>query len=661
MERAQLSKSSFFAALERLDHLEDTDDEEENSFERFAARKPSKIPIPPAAAATVSLSQKPPVLVRANTDPKPSSSDKPEESKAETGIKNPRRFEQSNSPGVRTLERVSTTGSMPDTRSGGPVSKKRKPNKNTKVVPEDQQIFKDLVFFFFPNSDTSPPRRLRIQRAQEYGAQWAREGSDRVTHVIVDKSLSYQDLLTHLKLDTFPKNVIIVNEVYPSDCIKFSSVLSPHYGRFCVEGTPVATAKKIPVAPEASPAEAESESADSLPHSQEDVQRNVGPALTVTPSEPVQDSAPNIAHNPEPRERDALDDIIDESKATSHLPLDSFDSPDEDTDGSDNESTASESDRARKTPKAPRMERTESWAKSIACMQKFDPGTRNNSVNNKTIEILQQIQTEKIVTRKQAQAIPGIGERLADKIEEIVLTNRLRQYDNTNYTAEDRILQEFLGVYGAGLSQASKWLAQGYRTLNDLLERAPLSTNQRIGVEHYNDFMQRIPRKEVEAHGAIVRKAVQSVDCDMQVIIAGSYRRGALNSGDVDVLITKPTATLEQIRCLMTDTVIPQLFKDGFLQAGLATSKKHDHDGSKWHGASSLLVAQSGGALIYSFMRLLARKKGLCLNQRGLYANVLRDAQQVKINPGQLLESRDERRIFALLEVPWRPAEQRIC
>ncbi|KAJ5939649.1 hypothetical protein N7466_002783 [Penicillium verhagenii] len=721
MERAQLSKSSFFAALERLDHLEDTDDEEEDSFERFAARKPSKIPIPTAAAATVSLSPEPPVLVRANTDPKPSSANNPEKSKEETGIKNPHRVEQSNSLGVRALERVSTTGSMPDTKSGGPVSKKRKPNKNTKVVPEDQQIFRDLVFFFFPNSDTSPPRRLRIQRAQEYGAQWAREGSDKVTHVIVDKSLSYQDLLTHLKLETFPKNVIIVNEVYPSDCIKFRTVLSPHYGRFCVEGTPVVTAKKIP---EASPAEAESESADSLPvkkskreekkeqtptqDSQEDVPRNVGPVLTSPPSEPVQESAPNIARNPEPRERDALDDIIDESKATSHLPLDSFDSPDEDTDGSDNDSTASESDRARKTPKAPRIERTESWAKSMACMQKFDPGTQNESANNKTIEILQQMcdyyertgdnwrnlayrkginalrrQTEKIVTRKQARAIPGIGERLADKIEEIVLTNRLRQYDNTSYTAEDRILQEFLGVYGAGLSQASKWLAQGYRTLNDLLERAPLSTNQRIGVEHYNDFMQRIPRKEVEAHGAIVRKAVQSVDCDMQVIIAGSYRRGALNSGDVDVLITKPTATLEQIRCLMTDTVIPQLFKDGFLQAGLATSKKHDHDGSKWHGASSLpgssiwrridLLfvpgAEFGAALIYftgndifnRSMRLLARKKGLCLNQRGLFANVLRDAQRVKINPGQLLESRDERRIFALLKVPWRPAEQRIC
>lgn len=341
-------------------------------------------------------------------------------------------------------------------------------------------------------------------------------------------------------------------------------------------------------------------------------------------------------------------------------------------------------------------------------MQKYDPDMHSNNPNSKTIEVLQQMcdyyertadhwrnfayrkginalrrQTEKIVTQKQARAIPDIGERLAGKIEEIVLTNRLRQFDNTNYTAEDRILQEFMGVYGAGLSQASQWLAQGYRSVSDLLEKANLTTNQRIGVEHYHDFMQRIPRKEVEAHGAFVRKAVQSVDCDMQVIIAGSYRRGALSSGDIDVLITKPDASLDQIRSLMKDTVIPKLFEDGFLQVGLATSQKHDHDGSKWHGASTLpgspiwrridLLfvpgAEVGAALLYftgndifnRSMRLLARKRGLFLNQRGLYENVRRDAQRVKVDPGRLLESRDEHRIFSLLGVPWRPPEQRIC
>lgn len=57
---------------------------------------------------------------------------------------------------------------------------------------------------FFPNSDVSPLRRLRIQRAQEYGALWARTWGDNVTHVIVDKGLAFQEVLKHLCLETFP-------------------------------------------------------------------------------------------------------------------------------------------------------------------------------------------------------------------------------------------------------------------------------------------------------------------------------------------------------------------------------------------------------------------------------------------------------------------------
>ncbi|KAJ5637514.1 DNA polymerase family X [Penicillium lividum] len=724
----QLSKRSFFEALERLDHLDD-DEDEEDPLERLITRKPSKIPIP--TTAVVSVCPEPRALgtlgsVR-NSDSKQSSTDELETLKTKTlGAKNPRRIEQPTDSKVKTVQRFHTTGSMPDLKSGGPASKKRKPNKNIKVVSEDQQIFKGLVFFFFPNNDVSPSRRLRIQRAQEYGAQWAQDKLNEVTHIIVDKGLSYQDILAHMKLETFSENVILVNEVYPSDCIRFRSVLSPSYDRFRVEGTPVAAENEI-----ATPTAAQPDS-DSLPLKESKREKRQAQASTQQtqenslPTSPTQSGAQYPAQSPastelhiEPvenvadaatRERDTFDDVIDELKAISHLPLDSFDFADEGEDEVDfgNESTASESERPRKTQEAPRDERSESWAKSFACMQKFDPNTRSNNPNSKTIEILQQMcdyyermadnwrnfayrkainvlrrQKEQITTRKQARAIPGIGERLAAKIEEIVLTNRLRQLENNNYTIENRILQEFLGIYGAGLSQASKWLAQGHRSLSDLLEKATLTANQRIGVEHYHDFKQRIPRKEVEEHGAIVRRAVQSVDHGMQVIIAGSYRRGALNSGDVDVLITKPDASLEQIRSLMRDTVIPKLFQDGFLQVGLATSRKHDKDGSKWHGASTLpgspiwrridLLfvpgAEFGAALIYftgndifnRSMRLLAHKKGLCLNQRGLYTNVLRDAQRVKVNPGRLLESRDERRIFSLLGLPWRPPEHRIC
>lgn len=339
-------------------------------------------------------------------------------------------------------------------------------------------------------------------------------------------------------------------------------------------------------------------------------------------------------------------------------------------------------------------------------MRKFDPNASRDNPNARTIEVLKEMldyytrnadqwrtmayrravstlrnQKDKIATRKQALALPGIGTRLADKIEEIVCTNHLRRLDHANSSPEDLVIQEFLGVYGAGLAQATKWAAQGYRSLEDLRNKATLTPNQRIGVEHYHDFSQRIPRKEVEAHGAIVRRVVQTADKDMQVIVSGSYRRGARDSGDIDCLITKPGALLDQVRTLVMTVIVPKLFEEGFLQVGLATSHRHN-DGSKWHGASCLPGSkvwrridllfvpgpELGAALLYftgndifnRSMRLLARKKQMCLNQHGLFGDVLRTGQ-VKTNPGRLLEALDERRIFALLGVPWRKPEERIC
>lgn len=56
-------------------------------------------------------------------------------------------------------------------------------------------------------------RRLRIQRAQEYGAFWARSWGENITHVIVDKGLKYQDILCHLKLGTFPVSITLSDAV----------------------------------------------------------------------------------------------------------------------------------------------------------------------------------------------------------------------------------------------------------------------------------------------------------------------------------------------------------------------------------------------------------------------------------------------------------------
>lgn len=339
-------------------------------------------------------------------------------------------------------------------------------------------------------------------------------------------------------------------------------------------------------------------------------------------------------------------------------------------------------------------------------MHRHDGTTTNSNLNAKTIGILQQMldyyertadqwrclayrkaigalrkEKEKVVSKDQAMKIRGIGERLASKIEEIVWTHRLRRLEYTNLEPNDVLLSQFTKIYGAGFAQASKWISQGYKSLDDLRQRANLTTNQRLGLDHYDDFLQRIPRTEVEKHGEIVRQSVLKADPSYQIIIGGSYRRGAPNCGDIDVIITKDGASLDEINRLVLDIVVPDLYEQDFLKAHLAVSSRVD--GSKWHGASALpgnpvwrridllFVPgdELGAALIYftgndvfnRSLRLLASKKGMCLNQKGLFADILRRPDRLKLNGGHLLESRDERQIFELLGVPWRPPHHRIC
>lgn len=290
----------------------------------------------------------------------------------------------------------------------------------------------------------------------------------------------------------------------------------------------------------------------------------------------------------------------------------------------------------------------------------------------KAISQLKQ-QTVKICTKADAAELPGIGSRLADKIEEIVLTQRLQCLDSALSEPTDNVLQEFLKVYGIGVAQAERWIQQGCRTLEDL-RKLPLTRNQMIGLDHYDDFNGRIPRAEMDQHDSLVRAEIGKIDPSIEAMIGGSYRRGSSDSGDVDFIITKPRADTSDICRIMLEKVIPHLFRLGYLQAGLAVPTTTT--GSKWQGAATLPGttvwrridflfvpgAELGAALIYftgndifnRSIRMLARERGMRLNQHGLWRNVPPATKKKKqLDQGELVEAAEERRIFDILGVPW--------
>jgi DNA polymerase beta len=58
---------------------------------------------------------------------------------------------------------------------------------------------------------------------------------------------------------------------------------------------------------------------------------------------------------------------------------------------------------------------------------------------------------------------------------------------------------------------------------------------------YFDDFAKKIPRAEIEAVEQVVKKHFEAFDPELQVTFCGSFRRGKTESGDMDVLVSKPS------------------------------------------------------------------------------------------------------------------------
>jgi DNA polymerase IV len=497
---------------------------------------------------------------------------------------------------------------------------------------------------------------------------------------------------------------VVVNDVWLTESIGYKEMRDTDAKRFRVQGSVDAAVEKISMAAqmrESVEKDAEQAAGKASGRNEE----NLVELQTSTASS--RRDTPALLDESNNESGDALGDVICEMNDMRDMPLD-LDDDHTTTASTSFDSSDSDSNRSGRPPQRKRPKKM-FVRNQFTCMEKHDGSSKDTNPNARTIEVLQKMasyydrigdswrtlayrrcmtalrrESRLVATKEQAFQIPNIGERLAAKIEEIVTTNTMRRLESTATDLNDQILHLFMGIYQVGYPSASKWIAQGHRTLEDLKTKADLTPNQHIGVEHYDDFLQRIPRAEVAQHAEIVWKALREVDPGLQGIVGGSYRRGNTESGDIDMLITKEDASLANIRTTILETVVPKLIESGFLKAALATGTARSDSGSKWHGASALprpgapwrridLLfvpwSELGAALIYftgndifnRSMRLLSSKKGMRLNQRGLYADVMWGQRRERITEGRLLEGHSEEKIFEILGVPWRPPEHRKC
>nr|XP_019044000.1 hypothetical protein I302_07280 [Kwoniella bestiolae CBS 10118]OCF22930.1 hypothetical protein I302_07280 [Kwoniella bestiolae CBS 10118] len=283
-----------------------------------------------------------------------------------------------------------------------------------------------------------------------------------------------------------------------------------------------------------------------------------------------------------------------------------------------------------------------------------------------------------ITTGAQARAIPGIGQSLADRIDEFLSGAQGRAfYENTE---QARCIALFKDIYGVGRQNANDLYRLGARTIDDLRSgRFALTAGQMIGLQLYEDLKARIPRNECKDIFEIIRSEAQAIDDQLWVEIMGSYRRGQETSGDVDILITRNGG--EDGKKGVLGELVQRLKRRGLITHDLGTPSDWNAPEAKWMGVGRLGTVHKhrridilcipfehwGAALLYftepytnlddqfnRSMRLYARKTGFSLNQRGLYKGVLRGKDGLKQTEGELVASRTEQDIFNALGLRWR-------
>lgn len=180
-------------------------------------------------------------------------------------------------------------------------------------------------------------------------------------------------------------------------------------------------------------------------------------------------------------------------------------------------------------------------------------------------------QLPRVENIEQIRNVRGIGESIREKIDEILRTGSLKKLSYFKNDPKIAAITELAKIWGVGEKTAIKFMKQGFRSVADLRARGDsiLNPQQKIGLKHYEEFMVKIPRAEIEEILSIVQQNVHEDFPGVECMVCGSYRRGKPSSGDVDIIIVPPEGQ-EELSDTALCRIVDRLTVSGFLTDHLA-------------------------------------------------------------------------------------------
>jgi DNA polymerase/3'-5' exonuclease PolX len=263
---------------------------------------------------------------------------------------------------------------------------------------------------------------------------------------------------------------------------------------------------------------------------------------------------------------------------------------------------------------------------------------------------------------------PGIGEAIMKKVKEFAETGTLRLLEKE----KENPVNMLTDVYGIGPKKAKDLISAGITNISQLKEQKDkvLNAVQKVGLQYYEDILERIPRSEIDEYSAIFDKTFAKKTETDKYEIVGSYRRGAKTSGDIDVIITSDTGkTFDQfIDDLVKQKIILEILSRGKSKCLVITRL---NDSARARRVDFLYTTPqeypfsvlyfTGSKTFNTVMRARALMMGYSLNEHGL-SHMSKKTGSIKDRKGKLVDHvfPDEQSIFKFLRMEYKTPEQRV-
>ena len=215
-------------------------------------------------------------------------------------------------------------------------------------------------------------------------------------------------------------------------------------------------------------------------------------------------------------------------------------------------------------------------------------------------------------------------------------------------------------IYGVGPKKAKELVEKGITSIADLRKHKDelLNKVQKVGLQYYEDILERIPRTEIDKYNEAFKSAIPST---AKYEIVGSYRRGAADSGDIDVIITSDSKQDYQtfIDTLISKKIILEVLSRGDSKCLVITristpkyARRVDFLYTSPQEYPFAVLYFTGSKGFNTVMRGHALKHGYSLNEHGL--TIKSSGEKVSSN------FTEEKDIFDFLDLQYKSPSERI-